>query len=204
MMISRRVFLAGAAAGALAAVHPLRAAQLLAEPEMNDEGLYVQPFFMQTFLNLPEDLAEAHAGGKRFAVFWEQKGCSYCKEMHMVNLRKPEIYDYVSSNFGVLRLNLWGSRMVTDFDGETLEERKLARKWRVNFTPTIQFFPASVEEIGNQSGASVEVARMPGYFKPFSFLTMFEYVKNRAYEEVGFQRYLQDKIERLEVERSDA
>lgn len=122
----------------------------------------------------------------------------------MVNLRKPEVYDYVSNNFGVLRLNLWGSRMVTDFDGETLEERKLARKWRVNFTPTIQFFPASLEEVGNQPGASVEVARMPGYFKPFSFLTMFEYVENRAYEEVGFQRYLQDKIERLEIERSDA
>lgn len=201
MMISRRVFLAGAAAGAVAAVHPLAAAELLPEPETNDEGLYVQPFFMETFLDLSEDLEETRAEGKRFAVIWEQAGCSYCKEMHMVNLRKPEIHDYVSNNFGVVRLNLWGSRAVTDFDGETLEERKLARKWRVNFTPTIQFFPGSLEEIGRQPGASVEVARMPGYFKPFSFLTMFEYVKDRAYEEVGFQRYLQDKIERLEAEQ---
>lgn len=204
MMIFRRVFLAGVAAGAVPVVHPLGAAELLPEPEMNDEGLYVQPFFMQTFLDLQEDLEEARAEGKRFAIFWEQEGCSYCKELHMVNLRKPEIHDYVSNNFGVLRLNLWGSRAVTDFDGETLEERKLARKWRVNFTPTIQFFPESLEEIGNQSGASVEVARMPGYFKPFSFLTMFEYVENRAYEEVGFQRYLQDKIDRLDAERADA
>lgn len=196
MMISRRVFLA--AAGAAAAVHSLAAAELLPEPETNDEGLYVQPFFMETFLDLSEDLEETRAEGKRFAVIWEQAGCSYCKEMHMVNLRKPEIHDYVSNNFGVVRLNLWGSRAVTDFDGETLEERKLARKWRVNFTPTIQFFPGSLEQIGSQSGASVEVARMPGYFKPFSFLTMFEYVKDRAYEEAGFQRYLQDKIERLE------
>lgn len=200
MMISRRVFLA-AAAGAVAAVHPLAEAELLPEPETNDEGLYVQPFFMETFLDLSEDLEETRAEGKRFAVIWEQAGCSYCKEMHMVNLRKPEIHDYVSNNFGVVRLNLWGSRAVTDFDGETLEERKLARKWRVNFTPTIQFFPGSLAEIGNQSGASVEVARMPGYFKPFSFLTMFEYVKERAYEEAGFQRYLQDKIERLEAEQ---
>jgi len=199
MTISRRVFLAGAAA--VAVVRPLPAAELRPEPEMNDEGLYVQPFFMQTFLNLREDLEEVRAEGRRFAIFWEQVGCSYCKEMHMVNLRKPDIYDYISSNFGVLRLNLWGSRAVTDFDGETLEERKLARKWRVNFTPTIQFFPESLEKIGNQSGASVEVARMPGYFKPFSFVTMFEYVKVRAYEEAGFQQYLQDKIERLEAEQ---
>lgn len=199
MMISRRVFLAGAAAGAVMAVHPLPAAELLPEPQTNDEGLYEQPFFMQSFLNLSEDLEEARSDGKRFAVIWEQAGCSYCKEMHMVNLRKPEIYNYISDNFAVVRLNLWGSRAVTDFDGETLEERKLARKWRVNFTPTIQFFPGSLEEVGNQSGASIEVARMPGYFKPFSFLTMFEYVADRAYEEAGFQRYLQDKIERLEA-----
>ena len=36
-------------------------------------------------------------------------------------LANPEIAGYVSSNFGVLQLNMWGSRTVTDFDGEELE-----------------------------------------------------------------------------------
>ena len=31
---------------------------------------------------------------------------------------------------------------------------------------------------------------MPGYFKPFHFITMFEYVYERAYERVDFQAFL--------------
>ena len=40
--------------------------------------------------------------------------------------------------------------------------------------------------------------RMPGYFKPFHFVSMFEYVKDNAPGKVPFQRYLQDKFKRLE------
>lgn len=200
MMISRRIFLASATAGTVAAMTPIASAATGDELVMGDDGLYLQPWFMQTFLHLPEDLEEARAAGKRFAVLWEQKGCPYCKEMHEVNLRIPEVREYVRGNFGLLQLNLWGAREVTDYDGEVLEERKLARKWRVNYTPTIQFFPESLEKIGGQSGASVEVARMPGYFRPFHFISIFEFVKERAYERTDFQRYLQEKFARIEAE----
>lgn len=171
------------------------------EPEpalpLDDDGLHVQPWFMQTFLDLRDDFTEAADAGKRFAVLWEQRGCPYCREMHAVNFADKEIVDYVSSNFGVVRLNMWGSRAVTDFDGEELEERQLARKWRVNFTPTFQFFADVLED--GKSGADQEVARMPGYFRPFHFLSMFEYVVDKAYAETGFQSYLQEKFDALEA-----
>ncbi|MBK1670178.1 hypothetical protein CKO28_19270 [Rhodovibrio sodomensis] len=62
--------------------------------------------------------------------------------MHEDNFTIPAITDYVRKHFSVLQLNLRGDRRVADFDGEVLAEHKLARKYGVNFTPTLQFFPA--------------------------------------------------------------
>lgn len=200
-MANRRdalVVLAGLAAG-LGVARAATPAQAVP----GEDGLYTQPWFMQTFLDLREDLAEAAAQGKRFAVLWEQRGCPYCREMHLVNLAKPTVRDYIRDNFGMLQLNLWGSREVTDFDGKVLEERELARRWRVNFTPTIQFFPADLAAAGNRPGVDLEVARMPGYFKPFHFLSMFEFVRSGAYADGNFQRFLQDKFAELKAKGVD-
>ena len=161
---------------------------------VGDDGLHKQPWFAETFLILAEDMAEADAQGKRVAVIFEQKGCPYCREMHAVNFQVPELTDFVKKNFTVLQLNLWGSREVTDLDGKAMEERDLARRWRVNFTPTIVFLPTPEE----MKAGETEVARMPGYFKPFHFHSMFEYVKAGAYKDQPFQRFLQHKFEAME------
>ena len=52
---------------------------------MTGDGLYREPWFLQSFLNLAEDLETAQSAGKRFAIMWELKGCPYCKETHFVN-----------------------------------------------------------------------------------------------------------------------
>ena len=85
--------------------------------------------------------------GKRFAVMWELNGCPYCRETHLVNFARPDIAEFVQENFDILQLNVLGSRKVTDFDGEELGEKQLAAKYGVKFTPTIQFFPTSVDGI---------------------------------------------------------
>ncbi|MEM7425939.1 MAG: thioredoxin family protein [Pseudomonadota bacterium] len=165
------------------------------EPAVDDDGIYTQDWFNHSsFLVLSEDIEEAAAEGKRMAILFEQRGCPYCRELHRVNLAKPEIRDYIKSNFTVLQLNIWGSKAVTDFDGEELEERALAKKWRVHYTPTIVFLNSKPGE----TVAKTEVVRMPGYFKPFHFVTMFEYVKEEAYKDQQFQRFLQARFEELE------
>jgi thioredoxin-related protein len=170
-----------------------------AEPALADNGLHTQPWFLESFLELSDDLAEAAAEGKHFAIVWEQRGCPYCREMHRVNFADARIKSFVTSNFVVLQLDLWGSRKVTDFDGEELEERHLARKWGVNFTPSIVFFPDDPEAVKGKDGKAAEVFRMPGYFKPFHFYSMFEYVRGRKYQVMGFQKFLQTKLAELEA-----
>ena len=189
-MIERRGFLGlglGLAGSALGTTVRPAAAEA---PVLNDDGLYEQPFFVQSFLDLAEDLELAADSGKRFAVMWELRGCPYCKETHLVNFADPEIRDFVSGNFDILQLNLIGSREVVDFDGEAMEERALARKWGVRFTPTTQVCPETLDEVAGRKGSEAEVARMPGYFRPPHFLAMYRFVREKAYETTGFNDYL--------------
>lgn len=160
------------------------------EPILTDDGLYTQEWFLQSFLDLGEDIDEATANGKRFAIMWELKGCPYCKETHLVNFGDPEINAYVRENFEILQLNFLGSRSVTDFDGEELEERALREKYGIRFSPVFQFFPESSEEIAGESGRAAETFRMRGYIEPDQFLAMFRFVKEKAYEGQTFQEYL--------------
>lgn len=168
-----------------------------AEPVLGDDGLHKQDWFLDSFLEMGADLQEAAAQGKGLMVLYEQAGCPYCRELHAVNFERPEIVDYLTSNFLVVQLDLWGAREVTDFDGEALEERGLAGKWRVNFTPTMILFPAAAAGAG--SAEEAEVFRAPGYFKPFHFLASLEYVGEGHYSEQPFQRFLQDKFADLEA-----
>ncbi|MDX1610650.1 MAG: hypothetical protein R3225_11055, partial [Halofilum sp. (in: g-proteobacteria)] len=87
------------------------------EPTLGDDGLHKQPFFLQSFLDLTEDLTLAHERDKRFAVMWELKGCPYCRETHLVNFADHEIRAFVQRHFDILQLNIIGARHVTDFDG---------------------------------------------------------------------------------------
>jgi len=173
-MMDRRQFTQGsltaAGLGFFSALSvPARAA------EINEDGLHVQPWFLDSFLDLTDDLTEATEAGKRLVVLWEQRGCPYCRELHNVNFANDKIVDYIKSNFVVLQLNLWGAREVTDFDGKTMGESDMARRWGVNFTPTIMFLDTEIK--AGKTARDMEVARIPGYFKPFHFISMLEFVQ---------------------------
>ncbi|WP_135465722.1 thioredoxin family protein [Crenalkalicoccus roseus] len=158
---------------ALAAL-PARAA-----PVRTEHG-YTQDWFAETFLNLPEDLEEARAAGLRLGVVFEQRGCPYCHEMHTDHLAQPGIEGFIRPRFRLIQLDLHGARPVTDLDGEVLEERALARKWRVTFTPTIVFLPEAPPP-APRPGHEAEVARMHGLLRKPEFLGLFTYVAERGY-----------------------
>jgi thioredoxin-related protein len=184
-MTTRRSLVLGAAS-----IMALGVPRLYAEPVLTDDGLYSEPWFLQSFLELPDDLESARKEGKRLAVMWELKGCPYCKETHFVNLARKDISDYIKSNFEVLQLNIIGSRVVTDFDGQKLPEKEMAAKYGVRFTPTFQFFGERAADLKSLAPQKREVARAPGYLRPDDFLAMFRYVREKAYETSSFRDYL--------------
>src|SRR5436853_3106420 len=181
MKLTRRHILAGGAAVAAGVGGPARA-----EPILTEDGLYRQPWFLESFLELPEDLQGAANLGKRFAIMWELRGCPYCRETHLVNFARPDIEDYIKSNFDILQLNIIGSRKVTDFDGTEMSEKALAAKYGIRFTPTVQFFPEKPDALSGKPPEKREIARAAGYLRPDDFLAMFRFVREKEYERKSF------------------
>lgn len=184
--ISRRAMLAGSAAVLAPFPHLAAASEL----KLNDDGLYTKPWFLESFLELPDDLKEAAGKKKRLVIMWELKGCPYCKKIHEINLADPAIENFIKDRFEILQLNIIGSREVTDFDGQKLPEKQFAQKYGVRYTPTFQFFPDTVDGLAPKTPAAREVARWQGYMEPKPFLAMFRFVADKAYEKMSLNDFL--------------
>lgn len=169
--------------------------------ELGEDGMHKQPWFTDSFLELGDDLATAAEQGRHLMILFEQNGCPYCRELHQVNFARPEIVEMIKANYDVIQLDMFGSREVLDFDGQALEEKALAEKWGVNFTPTTVIFHKG--NVGAKDRAAAETFRLPGYLKPFHYLSSLEYVESGAFESENFQRFLQGKFEALRAKGID-
>ncbi|MFK7942319.1 MAG: thioredoxin family protein [Paracoccaceae bacterium] len=160
--------------------------------EVGDDGLHKQPWMTVTFKDMAEDLETATDEGKRLVIFFEQRGCIYCKKMHEEVFSDPEVADYIKANYLVVQMNLFGDEEVTDFDGEALPEKEMAKRWGVVFTPTIMFMPDDVPDVPAGQAA---VSQIPGAFAKGTTLHMFQWVAEKGYEgDEHFQKYHARKL----------
>ena len=172
--------------------------------EVGDDGLHKTPWMQDTFKDLREDLEEANAEGKRLVLFFEQIGCIYCTKMHKEVFSKEKVSNYINDNFFVVQLNLHGDIEVTDFDGDVLPEKDIARKWGILFTPSILFLPPEVES--SSSAQQAAVAMMPGAFSAGTTLDLFTWVREERYlldNGEDFQRYHARMVNERRAAKSD-
>ena len=168
----------------------LFSATWVAASEIGDDGLHKTDWMRDTFKDLREDLAEANAEGKRLVLFFEQRGCIYCKKMHEEVFSDTTVSDYIEEHFFVVQLNLHGDTDAVDFDGQEMSEKDLARRWGILFTPTIMFLPQEVEE--GLIAPQAAVATMPGAFGRGTTLDLFTWVQEERYlieNGEDYQRY---------------
>jgi len=110
--------------------------------------------------------------------------------MHKDVYSRENVSNYIDENFFVVQLNLHGDLEVTDFDGETLSEKAMARKWGILFTPTVLYLPQEVEEGLTATQASVSF--MPGAWSAGTTIDMLTWVNEERYlidNGEDFQRY---------------
>jgi hypothetical protein len=170
-MITRRSLLAST-------VVAMSAPPALAKARLGEDGLYQHDWYLESFLDLAEDLSTASRTGKRFAILWGLRNCPACRRMHEVHLADPAIESYVRDNFAVLHLNILGAREVTDFDGGRFTEKALAGRYGIEGTPAVQFFPASVDGLAAKAPKEREVARMASLPDPQAFIAQFRAVRS--------------------------
>ncbi len=182
-MLQRRILLAGLLAAASRS--PASAAGRLGE-----DGLYQLDWYLDSFLDIAEDMETAAQNGKRLAILWGLKGCPACRQLHEVHLADPVIETYLRTHFEIVHLNHIGAREVTDLDGRKLREKALGEHYGIRFTPTVQFLPERADGLAARPPRAREVARMPGLLEPPAFLAMFRYVRERGYEAMPFPDWL--------------
>lgn len=156
--------------------------------DIGDDGLHKAPWMRDTFKDLSEDLAEATSEGKRLMILIEQRGCIYCKKMHEEVFVVPEVAAYIEDHFFVVQINMFGDVEVTDFDGTTLPEKDMVKRWGALFTPSLYFFPQKVE--GAMSAPQAAVVHMPGAFGRWTTLNLLTWVVEEGYAgDEPFQKY---------------
>ncbi|MDO5657655.1 MAG: thioredoxin family protein [Paracoccus sp. (in: a-proteobacteria)] len=178
-MLTRRLFIA---AGLAATILPASAAVL------GDDGLHKAPWMQDTFRDLREDLAEATASGRHLLLMIEQRGCIYCTQMHEQVYPDEAITRLLSDDFFVIQINMFGDIPVTDFDGETLAEKDIVRKWRAVFTPTLIFLPPGVSD--DVSAARAAAVTMQGALDIQTTTALLEWVREGGYAGGSFQDYM--------------
>lgn len=183
-MTTRRMFLAGGTAAIL--LQQPASAQI----KPGEDGLYHFDWYLESFLDLAEDVAGATKSGKRLAIIVSQRGCIYCKRMAEEYFADQKLVDYIRSNFEVIYLDLFGAKEVTDFDGAKLSEKAFAQKYGVRATPTILFFPEKADGLGTVDVRKREVARMPGLLEKREFAAMFRFVREKGYGKSSFNEWM--------------
>ena len=124
-------------------------------------GFYTKPsWFKDSFLDIPEDVAEAAESDKRLLLLFHQDGCPYCEKLLKENFTDPEIVNTTRRIYEVVEINMWGDREIDDLQGKQSNEKELAKQLKVQFTPTLLFL--------NKNG-EVEY-RANGYYAPAKFL----------------------------------
>lgn len=158
---------------------------LLAVEGSLDEGL-VNPgyhekpaWFKLSFLDLPEDIAEAKESGKQVLLYFYQDGCPYCKKLLEVNFSLRKIAEFTQEKFDVIAINMWGSKDLVDLQGVATTELEFAKSARVMFTPTLVFL--------NEKGQSV--MRVNGYYAPHKFQALLDYVAQGEWQKQAFRDY---------------
>ena len=172
--------------------------------EIGDDGLHKQIWMRDTFKDLREDLNEANMEGKRLVLMFEQRGCIYCSKMHNDVYSRDDISSYIEENFYVVQLNLHGDLEVTDFDGEVLSEKAMARKWNILFTPTVLYLSREVED--GLMATEAAVSLMPGAWLAGTTIDMLTWVREKRYlldNGEDFQRYHARRVKERSGEKSN-
>lgn len=147
-------------------------------------ALEIPSWFIETFLDMKEDVREAATQGKRVMLYFGQDGCPYCTALLQTNFSQRTIVDKTRRHFVAIALNLWGDREIAWIDGRRMTEKALGRELRVQFTPTLLFL--------DEQGAVA--LRLNGYLPPHRFEAALDYAAGLAGKGLRYDEYIKTTI----------
>jgi thioredoxin-related protein len=151
--------------------------------ETDSGALHDEPFFSKE----PYVFDRRKPAARPLAIFFEQKNCSDCDELHATGL-KADLTRRLLSRFDVYRLDLQGREAVIAPDGRKTTAAQWARDLNVPYAPSIVFF----------DGKGREVLRVEAYVRTFHLQSALDYVASGAYlKDPSFQHYIQARADAI-------
>ena len=126
-------------------------------------------WFKSSFLDFPEDVAEAAEEGRRVMIYFGQDGCPYCRKLHEESFKDAETMLMLTMHFDSVAVNIFGDVETVWTDGEDLSEKDLAAQLGIQFTPSLLF----LDEEGK------EIVRVAGYQPPRRLRAVLDYASQR-------------------------
>lgn len=163
-----------------AALAFLAAASAAAAAVPSPHAIDIPKWFTESFLDFREDVRDAAKEGKRVMLYFGQDGCPYCKALMKGNFAQPDIEATTRKHFVAIALNIWGDREVTWIDGKAMPEKELARRLKVQYTPTLLF----LDEKGG------EALRLNGYMPPDKFRRALDYASRRLEKKQSYTEFM--------------
>ena len=151
--------------------------------------------FKEDFFTPPPYVLTRKRGAKArpFAVFFEQKDCPSCAELHQKVLTDKDTRAIIRK-LNVIQLDMWSNTPVLTPQGTRQTAREWAKALDVKYAPTIVLF----DEQGR------EIIRSEAFFKVFHTQGIFAYVAEGGFKtEPDFQRYLSARAEHLREQGKD-
>ena len=126
-------------------------------------------WFKPSFLDFPEDVAEAAEDGRRVMIYFGQDGCPYCGKLHEDSFKDGETVLMLTTHFDSVAVNIFGDVETVWTDGNSLSEKDLSAHLGIQFTPSLLF----LDEEGK------EIVRIAGYQPPKRLRAVLDYAARR-------------------------
>lgn len=138
-------------------------------------------WFKESFLDLPEDIDEARAAGKRgLMVLFTTEGCSYCAELIRVSLGDARLAERVQALFDAVGLEIFSDAEMVAPDGSQSRVKAFAERAGAGFAPTLLFYGEGGELL----------YRGVGYHDPARFAGVLDYLSGPQQEGQSFRDFI--------------
>ncbi|MEA1890470.1 MAG: thioredoxin fold domain-containing protein [Pseudomonadota bacterium] len=139
-----------------------------------------------SFLQPPFDLS-VRLSAKPLLVFFEQKRCPPCDELHNDVLKQAGSAELLEE-FDVVLLDMWSKTPLITPQGKRVSAENWGRELKLSYVPSMLFF----------DDKGVEVFRAEGWLRAFHVQSSMEYVSSKSYlKEKEFQRYVEARAAKL-------
>jgi len=126
--------------------------------------------------------SQAKLTDKHLLILLGQTGCSYCKKMKKFVLNDKNVKPYLKNDFLFEYIDIKKKGIVTfkEFKGS---KREFAKHIKQRFYPSSIFIDSENNIVYSQAGV----------IRKEKFLLTLEFIKNRAYKNMSFQDYVDEK-----------